>query len=222
MPRKTKKDTLTDERVATLNGIIDRCGTITHCIGVDESGTGAWAGPFFLSAVFAPRRWNLDGIRDSKKTDKAHREKMFAEIEGDVAVIHAEGIATPDNIRERSHAGAYQDALRKAMQEVMGQVKVPMKNLAIIIDGSSNQSLRDVLKPFGCLNILFVTKADEFVPHVGAASILAKFNRDIEMNLLDKNFPGYYFNKNAGYGTPEHIEALVELGPVSHVHRTER
>jgi ribonuclease HII len=87
---------------------------------------------------------------------------------------------------------------------------------------ASKTALHDAIKPLGCLNILFVTKADEFVPHVGAASILAKFNRDIEMNLLDKKFPGYYFNKNAGYGTAEHIEALATLGPVPHVHRPEK
>lgn len=221
MPAKKKVEPSEDKRFEQLSNIIDRSGDITHLMGIDESGTGAWAGPFYLSAVVAPRKWALEGVRDSKKTNKAYREEMFADLEGDPRLIHAEGAATPDDIARLSHAGAYRAALIQAVKGVFAQMTTPKKNVAIIIDGSSNQSLRDALKPFGCPNILFVKKADEFVPHVGAASIFAKFNRDIEMNLLDKKFPGYYFNKNAGYGTAEHIEALVELGPVPHVHRSQ-
>lgn len=221
-PRKAKAAPAVDDRYVQLNTIIDRCGPITHWMGIDESGTGAWAGPFYVSAVLAPSKWKLDGIRDSKKTTKEHREKMFAELEADVELLHAEGEATPDDISALSHAGAYRRAFLKAVKGVWEKKKISPRNIAIVIDGAPNHALHDALKPLGCLNVLFVAKADEFVPHVSAASIIAKFNRDIEMNLLDKKFPEYYFNKNAGYGTPEHIEALVNLGPVPHVHRTEK
>lgn len=217
-----KKKPVAAGRLERLEGLLDASGHITHLLGIDESGTGAWAGPFYLSAVLGPRGWRIDGIRDSKKTTKPHREKMFAEIEGDPVIIHAEGVATPDDIARRSHAGAYVDALVQAVRPIVQALPVPLKNVAIIVDGSGSSAVRNALQKLGCQHILFVAKADEFVPHVGAASILAKFNRDLEMNLLDKKFPGYYFNKNAGYGTPEHIEALVALGPVPHVHRPEQ
>lgn len=213
---------LNDDRRAALDRIIDNNGLITHLLGVDESGTGAWAGPFYLSAVLAPRRWDREGVMDSKKTTKAHREYMFTELEGDPLLVHGEGAASPDDISRRSHAGAYCDALVVAVKAALVGNTISMKHLAIIVDGKGSSSIRDALLPFGCINILFVEKADEFVPHVGAASIFAKFNRDVEMNLLDKKFPGYYFNTNAGYGTPDHIEALVDLGPIPHVHRRER
>lgn len=205
-----------------LDAILDRHGTITHVLGVDESGTGAWAGPFVLCAVLAPRKWDRQGVMDSKKTDKVHREHMFAELEGDPHVVHGEGFASPDDIARLSHAQAYCVALDQAVKNVLKPNKVPMKNLAIIVDGKGSSKIRDTLLPHGCINVFFVEKADAFVPQVGAASIIAKFNRDVEMNMLDKKFPGYYFNTNAGYGTPDHIEALVNLGPVPHVHRPER
>ncbi len=211
-----------DGRRAQLSRILDSHGDITHLLGVDESGTGAWAGPFYLCATLAPRHWDREGVRDSKKTTKEYRERMFAELEGDRLLTHGEGVAHPDDIVRRSHAGAYCDALEVAVRGVLENNKLSMRNLAIIVDGNGSERIRDTLKPFGCINILFVEKADEFVPHVGAASIIAKFNRDIEMKMLDKKFPGYYFNTNAGYGTPDHIEALVNLGPVPHVHRPER
>lgn len=211
-----------EERLATVQRIVDRCGHITHLLGVDESGTGAWAGSFYLAAVLAPRGWFRAGVRDSKKTSKTYRAEMVAELNKDSTIIHAEAAASPDDIDKHTHAGAYRNALVLAVGKVIEKCPVPMKNLAIIVDGKGSTDMRSALRPFGCINILFITKADEFVPHVSAASIYAKYNRDVEMMMLDKKFPGYYFNTNAGYGTPEHIDALVHLGPVPHVHRTER
>jgi ribonuclease HII len=208
-----------DKRRKTLDGIIDNCGPITHLVGIDESGTGAWAGPFYLSAVLAPRSWDLEGVKDSKKTTPEHRERMIELIDDSMNVFHAEGVANPSDIEKHTHAGAYVRAMHFAMKSLMQHCKVLPKNLAIVVDGVRSAKVHDMLVTFACINILYVPKADEFVPHVGAASIFAKFNRDVEMNLLDKKFPRYYLKTSAGYGTEEHAGAIKKYGPIPQVHR---
>lgn len=188
-------------------------------IGVDESGTGAWAGPFYLAAVVGPRGWALDGVRDSKKTTAAQRLKLVERIEAcTVEVVHTEAPAFPDDIEKYGHAGAYLRAFEEVLREALRLLPVPRQRSLVVVDGTSSVNLRRILEQLQ-VPFLFLKKADQKVQHVSAASIFAKFNRDVEMNLLDKAHPEYKFGSNAGYGTPEHIAAIRQHGLVPHVHR---
>lgn len=208
-----------DKLRARLDGIIDRHSRITHVMGIDESGTGAWAGSFYIAAVMVPRAWKGDGMRDSKATNKTQRISAFEKLEADVLVsMYAEG-ASPDEINEHGHGRAYTRAFDRLLKHFAAQKQVHPHNVAVVVDGVRKSSLHELLNAYGFFNSFFAPKADDFFPAVSAASIVAKFYRDIEMNLLDKKFPGYNFDLNAGYGTPEHIEALINLCPIPHVHR---
>lgn len=191
----------------------------THVLGIDESGTGAWAGSFYLGAVLGPLGWNLKGVRDSKKTNQKQRLKLVELIDDDVSILHAEVPATVADIEEHGHTGAYARAFRQVIERVCEYKTVPKKNIVVVMDGSRSVRLARILKSLGFLNNLFLVRADAKVPHVSAASIFAKFNRDYEMNLLDRKFPQYYFPQHAGYGTLLHRTKIKELGLIPNVHR---
>lgn len=191
----------------------------THLLGIDESGTGARAGSFYLGAVLGPLGWDKKGVRDSKKTKAPQRLKLIELMDDDVSIFHAEAPATVQDIVKYGHAGAYRRAFRAAVSQVIAHTNISKKNIVVVMDGSSNQALADILKSLGLLNILFVVKADAKVPHVSAASIFAKFNRDCEMNLLDKKYPQYGFVEHAGYGTVLHRQRIAEYGLIPNVHR---
>lgn len=187
-------------------------------IGVDESGTGAWAGPFYLAAVVAPRSWTLKGVRDSKKTSAQQRLELVERIEACCAeVVHTEHAVRPDDIEAHGHAAAYNMALQAVVVEAL-RLTPDRSRTEIIIDGSGSRELRLWLQQLG-VPFRFMAKADQHVQAVSAASIFAKFNRDVEMNLLDLRHPEYKLAQNAGYGTPEHISAIEKFGTVPHVHR---
>lgn len=191
----------------------------THVLGIDESGTGAWAGSFYVASFLGPLGWNLKGVRDSKKTKAKERLKLVELISDDVDVAGGIGAATVELITKFGHTGAYLRAFREAVTEAANFMIVDKKKIVVVMDGLYQKQLAAVLKQMGFLNILFIVKADDKVPHVSAASIFAKFNRDCEMNLLDKKFPGYGFVQHAGYGTLLHRQRIAERGLIPNVHR---
>lgn len=182
---------------------------MNYILGVDESGTGAWAGPFYVSAVLAPMGWSCAGVRDSKKTTAAERVRLVELI--DAGVVHSSMEASAKDINEKGHSNMYFKALTSAVVQVLRWCPVPKKNVRVVIDGSSSRVLVAWLTSQG-LDFNFMPRADQTVQAVSAASILAKFNRDVEMSLLDKKHPEYAWAKNAGYGTVEHALALKTYG----------
>jgi len=219
-PAPLTGDETPEQMLKRLHTIIDNTNPrVTHIIGVDESGTGAFAGPFFSSAVLASRYWSMDGLKDSKKT-VMHERDVLVELIDEAVICHAETPGTVADIERVGQATAWVNSIVGSVRGVLQYLpKTVNKNqLAVIIDGKGSSGLREQLRPLGIL-VMFVTKADTFVPAVCAASILAKFHRDVEMNLLDKKFPQYKFGTNAGYGTEEHREAIKKFGRIPHVHR---
>lgn len=189
---------------------------MNYILGVDESGTGAWAGPFYVSAVLAPMGWSCAGVRDSKKTTAAERARLVELI--DAGVVHASIEASAKDINEKGHSSMYFKALTSAVVQVLRWCPVPKKNVRVVVDGSPSRALTAWFTGQG-LDFNFMPKADQTVQAVSAASILAKFNRDVEMNLLDKKYGKYKFSHNAGYGTAEHIAAIELYGRIPNVHR---
>jgi ribonuclease HII len=171
-------------------------------VGIDEVGRGCWAGPLLAGAVVLAEP--ILGLKDSKKLSKKQRERLDAEIRVQ-ALAFGIGWVTPREVDEHGLTLA----VKMAMQRALSQILLPYDE--IIIDGSLN-FLRENPKA------LALIKADDSVPAVSAASIIAKVARDTYMAEIARTYPGYGFESHVGYGTAQHLQAIKDLG-VCEVHR---
>ncbi len=169
--------------------------------GVDEAGRGPWAGPVTASAVILDPEQPITGLTDSKKLTEARREALYPEIKAK-ALTFGIGWASPDEIDRMNIREATFLAMQRAIA-IMGII--PEK---ILVDGNC------LPKALPCPASAIV-KGDLTEPAISAASILAKVARDRAMQDLANRFPGYGLHRHKGYGTPQHAEALEQLGPCS-------
>lgn len=177
--------------------------TITPMIiGVDEVGRGCWAGPVVAGAVLLSQE--ITGLKDSKKLTKRQREAFAERIVASKAQIGL-GWVSPAEVDSLGLTRAVQLAMERAVL----QISAPYEE--VIIDGNLN-FLAHLPKTRSLI------KADDTVPAVSAASIVAKVARDNYMAGLAKQYPGYGFEAHVGYGTAAHLASLHKLG-VSEVHR---
>lgn len=176
---------------------------VVHVAGVDEVGMGPLAGPVVAAAIILPERVDLVGLDDSKRTAVAARERLAAEIRS-CALAWGIGRATPREIDEVNIYQAGLLAMRRAVRALM-----PVPDL-VLVDARTIPSLD--------ISQRAVKGGDALVGSIAAASIVAKVDRDTLMKDLDRRFPGYGFSRNNGYGTAQHLRALVENGPTP-VHR---
>lgn len=170
-------------------------------IGVDEVGRGAWAGPLLICAVLYTN--HIDGLRDSKKLSKNKREQLAAKIVKYNKVGY--GWVSSDEIDDHGLGPALKMAAARAL------VDLDYDNEEIITDGNVN--FYDYL-----INSKYIIKADDTVPAVSAASIVAKVTRDLRMQYFDELYPAYDLSKNVGYGTASHKKA-IELNGLCPLHR---
>lgn len=175
--------------------------------GVDEVGRGPLAGPVTAAAVVLDLSRIPPGLNDSKVLTVARRAALAAEIWAcaDCAVAHA-SVAEIDalNILQASHL-----AMRRALA---GLAHAPDHAL---IDG--NRMPRDLPHGAEC-----IVRGDARSLSIAAASIIAKVARDALMVDLAQQFPGYGWQRNAGYPTPDHLAALKNLGVTPHHRRSFR
>jgi ribonuclease HII len=172
-------------------------------VGIDEAGRGPLAGPVYAAAVlFGPSFKNAD-INDSKKLTARTRERLFPLIEEKAL---AYGIASV-SAEEIDRMNIY-EATKVCMAKALAQIH--MKYDLVITDAMP-------LKGVGPL--VAMIRGDGQCLNVAAASILAKVSRDQAMAELDQRYPQYGFIRHKGYGTPEHLEALAQYGPIPGVHR---
>jgi ribonuclease HII len=171
-------------------------------IGIDEVGRGCLAGPLCVAAVSLLNP--VEGLKDSKKLSPKRREELDKLIRDNASYIKIILISN-DEIDSIGLA----ESLKKAF---ISSVDVVDKGTNIITDGNINY-LKDLFP-----NSEAIIKADDSVPEVSAASIVAKVYRDKLMVEFDKDYPGYNFIVNKGYGTKEHLNAIKEIG-VSKLHR---
>lgn len=176
-------------------------------VGIDEVGRGCWAGPLVAGAVILPSNINLeDGpieLRDSKKMTKKQRE-IAAELIYERAGAGL-GWVWPAEIDEHGLTWA----VKTAMERALAEIAIPYDE--IIIDGNINYFPQNAKAKAS-------VKADDSVPAVSAASIVAKVARDAYMAELGEKYAGYGFATHVGYGTAAHIAALKRYG-VSDIHR---
>ena len=174
--------------------------------GIDEAGRGPLAGPVIAAAAILPDPLpaELDGLDDSKVLTAARRETLYAAI-----LRHARfgvGRAEVDEIDRLNILGATLLAMARAY-EAMGVATV-----RALVDGNRPPRLPC---PVQC-----IVDGDALSLSIAAASIVAKVTRDREMTAMARDYPGFGWERNAGYGTEEHREALVRLGPTPHHRRS--
>jgi ribonuclease HII len=175
-------------------------------IGCDEVGTGVLAGPLFVCGVRAPEGWSLEGLKDSKKLTSKKRAIMADKLEKLISnnEITWALAGRPNTTIDQLGMAA---ALKDAYVEVFHQLHQP--DSIIIVDGKLKFDNLGV----DAYHLESIVKADNKVPQVMAASILAKVYRDGKMKLLHKDYPMYGWESNVGYGAASHLKALDQYGP---------
>lgn len=176
---------------------------IKYIAGTDEVGRGPLAGPVVASAVIMPKGCYIEGVTDSKnlsvKKRKALREEIEKKALSIVTIFIDETMIDEINIYEAS---------RVAMEKAIAGLN-PRPELVFV----------DAMPLKNCpIDSFSMIKGDEKSFMIGCASIIAKEIRDEYMNILNKKYPGYGFDKNKGYPTKQHIKALDELG-ILPIHR---
>lgn len=176
-----------------------------YVAGVDEVGRGPLAGPVVCAAVIMPldEDKRILGVDDSKKLSKKKRKMLSEEIK-ERALAYAIAEIDADTIDEINILQATRLCMKRAVESL------PIVPSMVLTDG--NMSL-DIDLPQRS-----IVKGDALVYSIGAASILAKVYRDEMMCRLSADYPGYGFEKNKGYGTQEHIQAIGEIG-LCKIHR---
>lgn len=169
--------------------------------GVDEAGRGPLAGPVVAAAVIIDQNNLIEGIKDSKKLSKNAREELYTKITQNY--VWSIGVVGPKEIDEINILEATKKACVLAVE---GLIKEPS---VVIVDGNMK---------FSDKRFVSYIKGDDKSISIAAASIIAKVTRDRMMELLHQEFPYYFWAKNSGYGTKEHISAIEKYG-VSIYHR---
>lgn len=170
--------------------------------GVDEVGRGPLAGPVVAAAVILPKACKIPGLNDSKKIPKSkHKEIYEAVLQNAIAI----GIGVKDN-HVIDQVNIY-EATKLAMMEAIGRLDPQPQHLLI-----------DAMKLDLPISQTSIIKGDANSLSIAAASIVAKVTRDQMMEEFDREYPGYDFAQNAGYGTAKHLAGLDKLG-VTPIHR---
>ena len=178
-------------------------GTAGHLVaGVDEVGRGPLAGDVVAAAVILTDS-PPEGVTDSKMLTPERREALAERIR-DEAVSWALGRATLAEIDELNILQASLLAMRRAVEAL------PIQPSLVLVDGNR--------LPKWPYEARAIVKGDLTEPSIGAASILAKVQRDTEMLALHEHYPAYGFDRHKGYPTKAHLAALETAG-ISPVHR---
>ncbi len=166
--------------------------------GCDEAGRGCLAGPVAAAAVILPPDFDCEGLNDSKQLSAKKREELRTRIESGAAAWCV-AMLSPGEIDEMNILNASIEAMHRALAGLR------LTPAHIIVDGNR-------FKPYGDIPYTTVVKGDAKYAAIAAASILAKTHRDELMLKLAAECPGYAWEKNMGYPSKAHREALAALG----------
>lgn len=177
-------------------------------IGIDEVGRGCVAGPVSACAfAFFAGAHAITGLADSKKLTPLKRELLVPKLEA--AGMFGHGSASAQEIDEIGIVPANFLAMRRALEQLLESSGLPPSAFHVVVDGNELPPFQDFR--FG--NFECLIKADDLVPAVSAASVLAKVKRDAWMTARAVEFPGYGFESHMGYGSARHFKAIDEFGP---------
>ena len=169
--------------------------------GCDEAGRGPLAGPVFAAAVILPPEFDLPGLNDSKQLSEKQREALRPLIE-EQAVAWAVEAVQPEEIDKLNILWASVTGMQRAA------LKLDPTPAFLLIDGNKFRPF----KGYGFKDYKTVVHGDATYASIAAASILAKTYRDDFMRQLAQEYPQYGWERNMGYPTPDHIEAIRRHG----------
>ena len=175
--------------------------------GVDEVGRGSLVGPVYAAAVILKKKLNKKKLKDSKKLTKRNREILEKHIKKN---SHwSIGSASLKEIEKLNILNASLLAMKRAI------IKLKIKPKQVLIDGNKVPKIKNY-------NLKYVIKGDEKIPEISAASIIAKVSRDRLITKMSKKYIRYSWNKNAGYGTKDHLSAIKKFGITKYHRKTNK
>ncbi len=194
-------------RLMLMREFEDKYAKFDLVCGVDEAGRGPLAGPVVAAACILPRDARILYLNDSKKLSAKKRDLLYDEIKAK-ALYYGIGVAGVADIDRLNILGATYKAMREAVSN-LGVIPEVLLNDAVLIPDLGFEVIQEK-----------IIKGDARSVSIAAASILAKVTRDRMMEKLDKIYPEYGFAKHKGYGTKQHIDAILEFGRCKE-HRTQ-
>ena len=176
--------------------------------GCDEVGRGCLCGPVVAAAVILDDKFNQNLVNDSKKLTFKTRQSLDQYIKENVKDFAISEL--PPSIIDENNI---LNASFQAMHLSLDQLKIRPE--LVLVDGNR-------FHPYGSIPHQCIVKGDSKILSIACASILAKNYRDQLMIELHEEFPEYGWNKNMGYATKQHREALIKYGPTIHHRRSFR
>jgi ribonuclease HII len=173
--------------------------------GLDEVGRGALSGPVVVAAVIVDMTCIIQGIKDSKKLSIASRERLYDKITSHY--IWSVGLVSHEEIDRINIL----EATKKAC--LMAASTLPTIPDIVLVDGNMK---------FADTRFISIINGDNLSISIAAASIVAKVTRDRLMIKYSNDFPQYLWDKNFGYGTKQHIDAIKQNGLSSYHRRSFR
>lgn len=174
--------------------------------GCDEAGRGCLAGPVAAAAVILPADFHNDLLNDSKKLTERQREKLRPIIERE-ALAWCVVMVSTDEIDKINILNASITGMHRAVDGLS------IRPEHLLIDGNK-------FRPYPGIGHTTVVKGDGKYMSIAAASILAKTHRDEYMMRIAEQHPEYRWDKNKGYPTKDHREAILRHGICDHHRRT--
>ena len=175
--------------------------------GVDEVGRGSLIGPVFAAAVILHNKVDKKKLKDSKQLSRKKREVLEKYIKKNS--LWAIGYASKNEIEKLNILNASLLAMKRAIKKLKKKPKL------VLIDGNKVPNMNNY-------KIKNVIKGDQIIPEISAASIIAKVSRDRLIKKISEKYKKFNWDKNAGYGTYEHLKAIKKFGPTKHHRKTFR
>ena len=169
--------------------------------GLDEAGRGPLAGPVYAAAVILPKDFHHPLLNDSKQMTEKHRDILREVIERE-AVAWAVEAVSPEEIDKLNILRASITGMQRAV------LRLDSRPEFLLVDGNKFYPFEG----YGFKDFQTVVHGDATYASIAAASVLAKTWRDEKMRQLATEYPQYGWDRNMGYPTPEHIEAIRQYG----------